>query len=156
MSGWACTERLQLIERIWLRGVDLNHRPLGYEGNSIPNDKQCQPTKANKTLGGGGGGLGLVWLLATSIHGQKTDSVYEGCDPNFHYFLTVCAGSSLAKCESDRDENTKNGEGLQDIDRQDSGHTEKLANLELGLRPAPRPARRTLNDADGFPPRKGW
>jgi hypothetical protein len=31
VSGWACTERLQLIERIWLRGVDLNHRPLGCE-----------------------------------------------------------------------------------------------------------------------------
>jgi hypothetical protein len=33
VSGWACTERLQLIERMWLRGVDLNHRPLGYEAN---------------------------------------------------------------------------------------------------------------------------
>jgi hypothetical protein len=36
VSGWACTERLQLIERIWLRGVDLNHRPLGYEPNELP------------------------------------------------------------------------------------------------------------------------
>jgi len=35
VSGWTCTERLQLIERIWLRGVDLSHRPLGYECGQI-------------------------------------------------------------------------------------------------------------------------
>jgi hypothetical protein len=34
VSGRACTEGLQLIERIWLRGVDLNHRPLGYESKT--------------------------------------------------------------------------------------------------------------------------
>jgi hypothetical protein len=58
-----------------LQLVGPNHGPLGYEGNSIPNDKQCQPTKANKTLSGGDDELGLLWRLATSIHGQKTDSV---------------------------------------------------------------------------------
>ncbi len=103
-----------------MRGVDLNHRPLGYEGNSVPNDKQCQPTKANKTLNGGDGELGLLWLLATSIHGQKTDSVWEGGDPNFHYLLTTCAGSSLGECESDRHENGKNMGGLQAIERPSS------------------------------------
>jgi hypothetical protein len=36
------------INKIWLRGVDLNHRPLGYEPNELPdcstphfNHKQC-------------------------------------------------------------------------------------------------------------------
>src|SRR5215471_14587712 len=27
---------MQPIEKIWLRGVDLNHRPLGYEPNELP------------------------------------------------------------------------------------------------------------------------
>ena len=50
VSGWACTERLQLIERIWLRGVDLNHRPLGYEPNELPD---CStPQKNHNTLRG--------------------------------------------------------------------------------------------------------
>src|SRR5215813_7207162 len=27
---------MQPIEKVWLRGVDLNHRPLGYEPNELP------------------------------------------------------------------------------------------------------------------------
>ena len=27
---------MQPIEKAWLRGVDLNHRPLGYEPNELP------------------------------------------------------------------------------------------------------------------------
>ena len=27
---------MQPIENVWLRGVDLNHRPLGYEPNELP------------------------------------------------------------------------------------------------------------------------
>jgi hypothetical protein len=30
------SERLQLIDFNWLRGLDLNQRPLGYEPNELP------------------------------------------------------------------------------------------------------------------------
>jgi hypothetical protein len=32
----------------WLRGVDLNHRPLGYEGKSTSNDIQSLPYQTHK------------------------------------------------------------------------------------------------------------
>ena len=63
---------------------------LGYEGNSIPNVKQRKPTKANKTLSGGDRELGLLWLVAAWIHGQKTDNVYALIPISI--LLTVCAG----------------------------------------------------------------
>jgi len=34
--------KVQLIERIWLRGVDWNHRPLGYESKTISNFNNLQ------------------------------------------------------------------------------------------------------------------
>jgi hypothetical protein len=33
---WVRSKSLQPIEKIWLRGMDLNHRPLGYEPNELP------------------------------------------------------------------------------------------------------------------------
>ena len=34
----------------WLRGVDLNHRPLGYESNSARQARQRQPAKSKQML----------------------------------------------------------------------------------------------------------
>src|ERR1700674_1527897 len=39
-----------MTKSTWLRGVDLNHRPLGYEGKSAPHTKQLSTTKSNETL----------------------------------------------------------------------------------------------------------
>ena len=38
---------MQLIEKSWLRGVDLNHRPLGYEPNELPD---CSTPQSHPTV----------------------------------------------------------------------------------------------------------
>ena len=38
------------IEGVWLRGVDLNHRPLGYEPNELPDCSTPQFDDSNRVL----------------------------------------------------------------------------------------------------------
>jgi hypothetical protein len=45
--------------RIWLRGVDLNHRPLGYEPNELPD---CSTPQKNHNSGAMGGQTALTLL----------------------------------------------------------------------------------------------
>ena len=47
--GWLRGSRKFLKgKKFWLRGVDLNHRPLGYEGNSALHSTQQQTKKTRK------------------------------------------------------------------------------------------------------------
>jgi hypothetical protein len=54
--------------------VDLNQRPLGYEGNVTRHTSQLQPTKPNKTLRNPARAVGLLWAALAVVHGQKADS----------------------------------------------------------------------------------
>jgi hypothetical protein len=50
--------RVRQMKEVWLRGVDLNHRPLGYEPNELPDcstphfdHNQCLPHRQTSLCG---------------------------------------------------------------------------------------------------------
>ena len=58
----------------WLRGVDLNHRPLGYEGNSTNHARQSQPMKPNKTADLAEHPFSHFWSLSAAVFGHNSDT----------------------------------------------------------------------------------
>src|SRR5271157_3427203 len=69
----AATEGVCNQELVWLRGVDLNHRPLGYEGKSTHYTELLQPTNSNETLRNPARAVGYSWVVLAAVHGQNTD-----------------------------------------------------------------------------------
>ena len=72
----------------WLRGVDLNHRPLGYEPNELPdcstprsNHNNRLRRRSNREAGGGGANRTFI-----------TSSLQEICQTDHvPLFLAACA-----------------------------------------------------------------
>src|ERR1700730_117769 len=62
--------------RIWLRGVDLNHRPLGYEPTEACQTVQEQGTTAQKTLHlASEFSAGLGWFCTPFPHISRTPRI---------------------------------------------------------------------------------
>src|SRR2546428_3695966 len=51
----------------WLRGSDLNRRPLGYEGKSSHHRNQDEPTQANQNDALSNGAVGVFGLVAVGV-----------------------------------------------------------------------------------------
>ncbi len=58
----------------WLRGLDLNQRPLGYEPNSACKQNQLKTANPKKKHVFNLPGFGLSSSLSEPVHGQNTDS----------------------------------------------------------------------------------
>jgi hypothetical protein len=59
----------------WLvAGVDLNHRPLGYEGNSTSDGIQNRTTKCNEIREEAPADLIPLCMVLLPVHGQKADN----------------------------------------------------------------------------------
>ena len=58
----------------WLRGLDLNQRPLGYEGNGGGDDAISPTNWPHRKLEVVARPVGLGWGWLAGIHGQNTDS----------------------------------------------------------------------------------
>ena len=65
----------------WLRGLDLNQRPLGYECVLGSDSKQPTPANSKKNLGKTQAAFGLSCSLLAGVFGQNSDSGHEGEDP---------------------------------------------------------------------------
>jgi hypothetical protein len=58
----------------WLRGLDLNQRPLGYEGKSSRDTSQAEPRNTKKNRHSSPGPVGLSRRPAAAAFGQFSDS----------------------------------------------------------------------------------
>jgi hypothetical protein len=76
MSG-GCRDVL-ITKALWLQRLDLNQRPLGYEGKFARNTEQRQPIKPKKTLSNPTNAVGSLWATLAAIHVQKTDRYAPG------------------------------------------------------------------------------
>src|SRR5437762_7575950 len=78
------SEMLIFVEACdWLRGVDLNHRPLGYEPNELPDCSTPQEHHSNRVPAGQTrfiGGLGRHGFLSARRPFEKTFCRAEGRD----------------------------------------------------------------------------
>jgi hypothetical protein len=79
--------------RIWLRGVDLNHRPLGYETTEACQTVQEQGTTAQKTLHlASEFSAGLGWFCTPFPHISRTPESKE--QPRVPNSLAISRGHS--------------------------------------------------------------
>jgi hypothetical protein len=58
-------------------GVDLNHRPLGYEGNVTTHTNQLPPTKPNKTIENAACELVPVGMVSVAVPAQFPHSPHR-------------------------------------------------------------------------------
>ena len=75
--GWLQGSRKLLREKrsFWLRGVDLNHRPLGYEPNELPDCSTPHFDHSNRGWAGQTGGTRRMINASRSLTANDTGDV---------------------------------------------------------------------------------